>query len=602
MRPQPQLGAARGSRSGGRAQPLRFGRRPRAGRGGRLSRHARVLGILGRVAWAFRHEWPWHLLLVASTLGGISAELVEPWLHQIFVNRVLLGRRLDLLPDILWLYAAAAMAQWLAHSGVHFAFVQATERFSVRLRVAAYAHLRRLGLRALRRVSTGEATAALQQFGPEVGEGFLALTQSLLASLYRLPASLALLSRLNGPLLRWTLPALALYPLYPLLTANPLRRALTSLSLFDVHAQGVVTDQVAGLRALLHRTDARPDVAALRSLLWRRVRLRVRAFLVDRAGGLLDILAHQGMTVLLLGVGGLSVLHGRMTVGALLAFLEYVRGVEGPVRRLLHLPVGAQRVAVVAERVFALLDEPLDVRPPRRGRPARLRGEVELRGVGVRGDDGAFILRGIDLRVPAGAFCAVVGESGAGKSTLGALIPRYLDPDEGQVLLDGVDAREYDLEGLRAAVALVPQDPVFFRESVLDNVRIARPGADDAQVRAALERAHAGELLAGGGTSGRTLQEGAGNLSGGQRQRVALARAYLQDPAIFVLDEATSALDPALQRRVLEDLLALRGRRTVIFITHQPEVAARADLVVVLREGRLVRAGPPARVLGPPVR
>jgi ABC-type multidrug transport system fused ATPase/permease subunit len=556
-----------------------------------LTRTLRVLRVLVRVAAAFLPFWPWVAGLVVATVAGISAELVEPLLHQAFVNRVLLGHEIGLLPEILGLYAAAAAAQWLAGTAVAFTFLQSTERFSVRLRVAAYAHLRTLGLRQLRTVSTGEATAALQQFGPEVGEGILAVFQALLASLYRLPASLILLARLNGPLLRWTLPLLCIYPLYPVLTSGPLRRALTRLAIFDVWSQGVVNDRVAGLRTLLHRVDSRPDVDALFGVLWRRVRLRMRAFYVDRAGGLADIVAHQGLTVVLLGAGGMAVLHGQMTVGALLAYLEYVRGVEGPVRRLMHLPIQAQRAAVVAERVFWLLDAPADVRAPRHGVRAELRGEVEFRGVTVRSDDGRAILTDVSFRIPAGAVCAVVGGSGAGKSTLGALVPRYLDPDAGTVLLDGRDARTYDLASLRAAVAVAPQDPVFLRESVVENVRLGRPGATDAEVRAAMTRARIDDVAA------RTLQEGAGNLSGGQRQRLALARVYLQDPAVLVLDEATTGLDPALQRRILADLMGLRGRRTVILITHQMDVAGCADLVAVLQDGHLQRFGVPSAVL-----
>ncbi len=563
----------------------------------RWARHIRVLRVLWRVTRAFLPLWPWVLILGFSTVAGISAELLEPWLHQVFVNRVLLGRQVAVLPDILALYALAALVQWLAGTAVHWSFVQATERFSVRLRVHAYHHLRRLSLRGLRRLSTGEVTAALQQFGPDVGEGYLGLLQALLASLYRLPASLALMAQLNGPLLRWTLPILAIYPLYPLVTAGPLRRALSSLSLFDVYSQGVVNDRVAGLRALLHRLDAEGDSQALYALLWRRLRLRLRAFFVDRAGGLIDIAVHQGLTVCLLGLGGLAVLHGQMTVGGLLAFLEYVRGVEGPVRRLLHLPLGAQRVAVVAERVFQVVDAPPDVRRPRHGRPVRLQGAIQFRGVEVRGDDGGPILSGIDLGIPAGSFCAIVGGSGAGKSTLASLVARLMDPDAGCVLLDGVDAREYDLAALRAAVAVVPQDPVFFRESVLANVRLARPEASAAEVAAALRRARAEERLDGPRGEGRTLREAGGNLSGGQLQRLALARMYLQDPTIVVLDEVTSALDPRLGRAVLDEILAWRGRRTVLLITHQPDLAARADLVAVLAAGRLQASGPPMRAL-----
>ncbi len=557
----------------------------------RWRRHMQVLRVLWRVSRHFRPLWPWLLALVLATVGGISAELVEPWLHQVFVNRVLLGHNARLLPEILALYGAASLAQWLCSTAVHYTYVQSTERYSIRLRLAAYANMRRLGVRDLRRLSTGEVTAALQAFGPDVGEGMVALGQSLLASLYRLPASILLLARLSGPLLRWTLPALAIYPLYPLLTAGPLRRALARLAIFDVRAQGVVNDRVASLRALLPAVDSRPQVASLGEFLWRRIPLRVRAFIVDRAGGLLEMTAHQGLSVLLLGLGGMAVLRGQLTVGALLAFLEYVRGVEGPIRRLMQLPIAAQRVAVMAERVFAFSDIRSEVTAPRRGRRGTLRGEVELRGVDVRSDDGRLLLAGINVRIPAGSFCVVVGKSGAGKSTLASLIPRYLDPDRGEVLHDGVDARSYDLDTLRRQVAMVPQDPIFVRESVLDNVRLAAPWATPTQAAQALRQARAADLLEG--AEGRILHEAGGNLSGGQRQRLALARGLLQDPAVLVLDEATSALDPTLAADVLQDLLRQRGHRTLIWITHQDEIARWADLVVRIENGRVVSCGPP---------
>lgn len=558
--------------------------------------------------------------MCAGVLAAISAELLEPLLHQLLVNRVLLGGEARLLPRILLLYVGAATAQWLAATAAHYFHLQAAERFSIRLRTRTYAHLRRLSLRALGRSSTGELVAAIQQFGPEVGEGYLDLLRSVLASAYRLPASLALMAQLSGPLLLWALPALALYPLYPLVTVRPLRGALTALALYDVEAQGVVNDRVAGLRALLHRVDARHDVTAVRDLLWRRIALRLRAFLVERLGGLLDVAAHQGMTVVLLGAGGVAVLRGQLTVGALLAFLEYVRGVEGPVRRLMHLPVGAQRVAVVADRVYSLLDRPPDVPAPRRGLPVRgARGEVAFAGVTVRGDDGRPILRDVTFTVPAGALCAVVGGSGAGKSTLAACVPRYIDPDEGAVLLDGVDLRRYDLRELRAAVALVPQEPVFFRDSLLANLLVARPDADLAQVWDALRRAGATDFVAPAATGradqgplaadaggdgvpraplGAPLAEGAGNLSGGQRRRIGLARGFLQDGLVLVLDEVLTGLDPALAAQVFASIASLRGRRTVLLITHQWELARSADLAAVLAAGRLQRFGRPAAVLG----
>lgn len=563
------------------------------------ARLGRMLRVLARIMFTFRPFWPWVLGMVIATLVAISAELVEPLLQQVFINRVLLGREAQLLPDVLLLYLAAAMGNWLSANVLHYCFLQAAERYSVHLRVEAYRHLRRLSLRGLRKQSSGEVVAALQQFGPEVGDGFLSILQSVTGIAYRLPTSIILMMHLSGPLAVWTTPALCLYPFYPLLTVRPLRRALASLTLFDVQSQGVVNDNVVGLSAMLHRRNEEPDANRLWTLLWRRIRLRTRVFFVDRAGGLLDVVAHQGMTVLLLGIGGLRVLHGQMTVGGLLAFFEYVRGVEGPVRRLMHLPIGLQRVAVMAERVFHIMDQPEDVPPPRRGRKV---GPVpcgfELRGVTVRGDDGQDLLRRVNLRIPPGSVCALVGPSGAGKSTLAALLPRLLDPVEGQVLLNGEDLRTYDLAALRLAVAYVPQEPVFFRESLFDNVRVGRPGASDAEVLEALGKAQATDFVRMEGDSGsRVLFEAAGNLSGGQRQRLALARAYLQDAPALILDEPTSALDPRLRRRVLTACLRDRGRRTIVLVSHHPEEARMADVVVLLSDGAVRAVGPPERVL-----
>lgn len=641
--------------SGRRAERARAVLRTVAGRMPRgLRSQRKSLRVLLRVFWHFLPLWPWQLGLIVASFAAISAELAEPWLHEQLVNRVLIGRQVDLLPRILVLYVAVATAHWVAHSAAHYFHLQGSERFSIRLRTRTYAHLRRLSQRALRVESSGELVAVLQQFGPEVGEGYLELLAAVFAALYRLPASLALLARLNGGLLLTILPALSLYPLYPLVTVRPLRRALTGLALYDVATQGVVNDHVVGLPALMHRVDGRTDVTSLRDLLWRRLSLRIAVFTVDRLGGLLDVAAHQGLAVLLFGLGGMAVLQGRMSVGALLAFMEYVRGLEGPVRRLMHLPIGAQRVAVVADRVYAVLDRPVDVVAPRHGRHVRHftgggPGALALRAVGVTGGaDGRPILRDLTVTLPAGALCAVVGGSGAGKSTFGALLPRLLDPDSGSVTLDGVDLREYDLRELRGAVAHVPQNPIFFRDTLLANLLLARPDASAAEVDDALERACCGDFLIPaapssprGGLRGITaaspstahhgpagspratgtpvsafegaspdragamrhplslrLSEGAGNLSGGQRQRLGLARGFLQGGCVLVLDEVLSGLDPVLQAKVFSQLTALRGQRTVVLITHQWELARRCDIVVLLAEGRLVRVGPPAQVLG----
>jgi ATP-binding cassette subfamily B protein/subfamily B ATP-binding cassette protein MsbA len=191
-----------------------------------------------------------------------------------------------------------------------------------------------------------------------------------------------------------------------------------------------------------------------------------------------------------------------------------------------------------------------------------------------------------------------VGASGAGKSTLAALVPRFLDPWTGAVLLDGRDVRELRLADLRAQVAVLPQEPALFPRSVAENIAYGRPTATRAEVEAAARAAgvHAVvERLPDGYDT--VLGAGGASLSGGERQRVALARALLKDAPVLVLDEPTSALDPAGERVALAGIARLAAGRTTLLIAHRRSTAAGADRVVVLAGGRVVEAGPPAELL-----
>ncbi|MXW65989.1 MAG: ATP-binding cassette domain-containing protein, partial [Gemmatimonadales bacterium] len=228
-------------------------------------------------------------------------------------------------------------------------------------------------------------------------------------------------------------------------------------------------------------------------------------------------------------------------------------------------------------------------------------GALVLEDVRLGFGRGGEVLEGVSLEVPAGQVIALVGASGSGKSTIADLLSRQLDPDGGRVLLDGRDLRVLALADVRRNVAVVEQDPFIFHASIAENVRYAKPDATDLEVTGALAAAALDGLLA-------SLPEGAGTvvgergrqLSAGERQRVAVARAFLADPAVLVFDEATGALDPASEAQVLEGYAALMRGRTTVLITHRPELARRAERVVVLRDGRVAQDGRPAELDGRP--
>lgn len=312
----------------------------------------------------------------------------------------------------------------------------------------------------------------------------------------------------------------------------------------------------------------------------------------------LAILLIFGAIVFVLWLGAHAVIQGRMSAGELGQFILYATLVAGAIGALSEVMGDAQRAAGAAERLLELLSVRSPIQAPAHpsSLPARTANgsALILENVGFhypsRPKDAA--LSHLSLDIQAGETVAVVGPSGAGKTTLFQLLQRFYDPQEGRILLDGVDIRSLDLHTLRSAIGIVPQDTVIFSANAMENIRYGRDNATDEEVIAAAKMAAAHEFierLPEGYQS--FLGERGVRLSGGQRQRIAIARALLKNPPLLLLDEATSALDAESERLVQGALEAAMEGRTTLIIAHRLATVKRADRIVVMEYGQIVESG-----------
>jgi ATP-binding cassette, subfamily B, bacterial MsbA len=292
--------------------------------------------------------------------------------------------------------------------------------------------------------------------------------------------------------------------------------------------------------------------------------------------------------------GGWQVMHGTMTSGTFFSFLTAVFLMYNPVKRLASANNSIQQALSAAERVFAVLDVPTEAAQDTGVRNLDgVRSAIELRDISFRYEGvETWALQGISLTVKAGEVLALVGSSGAGKTTLVNLIPRFYDPTQGAILIDGVDLREIRLASLRRQIGIVSQETLLFDDAVRNNIAYGRDDVTDDAIIEAARAAYAHDFIIRMPNGYDTLiGENGVKLSGGERQRLAIARALLRNPPILILDEATSSLDTESERMVQMALANLMKDRTTFVIAHRLSTIQRASRIVVLAGGRIVEIG-----------
>jgi subfamily B ATP-binding cassette protein MsbA len=428
-----------------------------------------------------------------------------------------------------------------------------------------------------------------------------AVTNQLLDLVQQSVTLVALLVLLLSTQLRLGLLSLLLAPLvlYPIVRfGRGLRRTSHRSQERMADLTSLLSEGVRGYRVVKAFGTERFEQHRFRVASGRHLRVNLRAQLIIYASSpVIQTLTALGMAAFFI-YAGRAIRAGELTAPVLVAFLANLLLLYEPVRKLNRVNLVLQQAAAAADRVRSMLDMEVDELERAGARPL----ENMVHGITFSGVSFAYdhepVLKDIDLTIRCGEMVALVGPSGAGKSTLVNLLPRFFDPDQGSVMIDGRDIRDLPLANLRSLVGIVSQETILFDDTVRNNIAYGQPKRPLDQVREAAAAAYADEFI-------QQLPEGydtrlgeAGlRLSGGQRQRIAIARALLRDAPILILDEATSQLDSESEALVQKALGNLTQGRTTLVIAHRLSTVTKADRIVVMEGGRIVESGSHAELL-----
>jgi ATP-binding cassette subfamily B protein len=307
---------------------------------------------------------------------------------------------------------------------------------------------------------------------------------------------------------------------------------------------------------------------------------------------LLDLIANIG-TVFILWYGGLLVIRSQLTLGELVAFSTYLAQIAMPIRRMGMIIPAIVMAGSAAERIFKVLDTIPEVKDSPEARPLPpVKGHVRFENVSFAYSDGHIVLKDISFEAKPGQIIALLGATGSGKSTITNLLPRFYEPTQGRITIDGHDTRQVTLNSLRSQIGIVLQETLLFAATIKENIAFGRPEATDDEIIAAAQAAQVHDFITQlpKGYDTHVGERGV-TLSGGQRQRIAIARALLTDPGILILDDATSSVDTETESLIQKALVQLMQNRTSFVIAHRLSTVRRADLILVLEKGQIIARG-----------
>jgi ATP-binding cassette, subfamily B, putative efflux pump len=548
------------------------------------------------LVWAHRRR-----LLIGLTLMLVSrlAGLVLPASSKYLIDDVINGGRSDLLLPIALAAGAATLVQAVTSFGLGQILGVAAQRAITDMRKRIQAHVMRLPVRYFDSTQTGVLISRIMSDAEGirnlVGTGLVQLVGGFVTAFL----GIGVLFWLNWHLTVITILVLLAFGggmAYAFRTLRPLFRERGKI---NAEVTGRLTEALGGIRVVKSYTaEKREEIVFTKGAhrLFRNIAKSMTGVSATTAGGTV-IVGIIG--VLMIWLGGRSILAGEMTLGELIAYIFFIGLVAAPLVSIASIGTQITEAFAGLDRIREILDMTTEVEEDASRAPVeRLTGDLAFDDVWFEYNEGQPVLRGVSFQAPAGTTTALVGSSGSGKSTLISIVMAFNRPTKGRVLVDGKDLADLRLMDYREQLASVLQENFLFDGTIAANVGYAKPGASLEEIKQACRTAHCDEFISQFPQGYDTIVGERGiKLSGGQRQRVSIARAILASPRILILDEATSSLDSESEQMIQDGLRRLRSGRTSFVIAHRLSTIRSADQILVLEAGQIVERGTHAELL-----
>lgn len=555
----------------------------------------------------FRYLWPYRvpfIIALCQVLVISACEVLKPWPLKIVIDNVLSGKALA------WAFAASYSKEtililsciglvliYLTLGGLtvlnNYTTIRIGQRMVNDFRSDLYSHLQRLSLAFHSRRQVGDLLYRITADTYSIQ----AITMN---GVFPVVTAVAFLAMMFFVMIRmdWQLTLLAL-SICPILVGiiSLMSRHITEAATYfrerESEVYSVVQRAISAIRIIQAFTKEEEEHRKFMTASVESLDASLRLFTLQTFySGVVNGVMSIG-TALVIYIGAKHVLSSTLSVGDIVVFTAYLASLYAPINTLSQTWGVIQSAKVGVQRVFEILDVERDMKDGNRlFSDQGAKGEILLDDVSFQYVEDQPVLKSISVRIQSGQKVAIVGPTGVGKSTLVSLIPRFYDPKQGRVLLDGVDLREYQLKSLRSQISMVLQPPLVFPVTVKENIAYGRPRASDDQIIAAasLARIHDSIIKLPKGYDTLVGEQGA-TLSEGERQRITIARAILRDAPILILDEPTSSVDAETEAAIMEGLNRLMVGRTTFIIAHRLSTVREADKILVLRSGEIVEQG-----------